>query len=198
MKHKLLPVPVATMLLLAACVTINIYFPAAAAEKAADTIIKDIQGPASPEAPQENNHSLWQDNVYQWLDAALNVLVTPAHAGNADLSLDSPEISRLRAAMKQRFAALAPYYAQGWIGIQANGLLTVRNASQVPLRERNRVQKLISAENRDRTQLYRAIANANGHPEWVNEIQATFARQWISNAQPGWWYQAANGGWRQK
>ena len=30
-------------LLLTACVTINIYFPAAAAEKAADEIIKDIQ-----------------------------------------------------------------------------------------------------------------------------------------------------------
>ena len=32
-----------SILLLAACVTINIYFPAAAAEKAADEIIKDIQ-----------------------------------------------------------------------------------------------------------------------------------------------------------
>ncbi len=198
MKQKLLPVPVAAMLLLAACVTINIYFPAAAAEKAADQIIKDIQSPAPPEAPQENN-SRWQgNNVYRWLDAALNLLVTPAHAGNADLSLDSPEISRLRAAMKRRFASLSPYYAQGWIGIQANGLLTVRNAAQVPLKDRNRLQKLVAAENRDRTQLYRAIANANGHPDWLGEIQATFAKRWVGNARPGWWYQTADGSWRQK
>lgn len=197
MKNKLLPVPVAATLLLAACVTINIYFPAAAAEQAADKIIKEIQTPADGETPQENN-SHWQDGVYRWLDAALNLLVTPAHAGNADLSLDWPEISRLRAAMKKRFASLKPFYAKGWIGIQANGLLTVRNASQVPLRDRNRVQKLVAAENSDRKQLYRAIANANGHPEWTDDIQATFAKRWRANAEPGWWYQAADGSWWQK
>lgn len=42
-------------LLLAACVTINIYFPAAAAEKAADKIIDDVwqlkEGATKPESP---------------------------------------------------------------------------------------------------------------------------------------------------
>jgi len=46
---------IATVLPLSACVTINIYFPAAAAEKAADRIIDDIydakQGAAKPAAP---------------------------------------------------------------------------------------------------------------------------------------------------
>jgi hypothetical protein len=50
------------MLALSACVTINIYFPAAAAEKAADKIIDEVwqlqkQGastnPAPPPAPQK-------------------------------------------------------------------------------------------------------------------------------------------------
>ncbi len=44
-------------LLLQACVTINIYFPAAAAEKAADKIIDEVwqikkPEPASPNSPQ--------------------------------------------------------------------------------------------------------------------------------------------------
>jgi hypothetical protein len=52
----------AFMLALSACVTINIYFPAAAAEKAADKIIDEVwqlqkQGasasPATPPAPQK-------------------------------------------------------------------------------------------------------------------------------------------------
>jgi uncharacterized protein len=45
--------PVALALLLAGCVTINIYFPAAAAEKAADKVIDEIwQGAAAkPKAP---------------------------------------------------------------------------------------------------------------------------------------------------
>ena len=34
-------------ILLAACVTINVYFPAAQAEQAADRIINDVWGPAT-------------------------------------------------------------------------------------------------------------------------------------------------------
>jgi hypothetical protein len=44
--------PAAAALMLAACVTINIYFPAAAAEKAADKIIDEVwqlqQGQPAP------------------------------------------------------------------------------------------------------------------------------------------------------
>ncbi|MCB5189416.1 hypothetical protein LG198_01555 [Methylobacillus arboreus] len=46
----------ASMLALSACVTINIYFPAAAAEKAADRIIDDVwqlKDKASPSSPAE-------------------------------------------------------------------------------------------------------------------------------------------------
>jgi hypothetical protein len=41
----------ATLLALPACVTINIYFPAAAAEKAADKIIDEVWQLKNPEAP---------------------------------------------------------------------------------------------------------------------------------------------------
>ena len=46
------------LLLLPACVTINIYFPAAAAEKAADKIIDEVwqikkPEPAAPSAPNK-------------------------------------------------------------------------------------------------------------------------------------------------
>jgi uncharacterized protein YdbL (DUF1318 family) len=66
----------------------------------------------------------------------------------------------------------------------------------VPLKDRNQVNKLVAAENADRQSLYQAIANANGHPEWVTQIKSTFAASWVSNAQPGWWYQSA-GSWKQ-
>jgi hypothetical protein len=36
----------------AACVTINVYFPAAAAEEAADRIIEDVWGPAAGAAEE--------------------------------------------------------------------------------------------------------------------------------------------------
>lgn len=187
-------------LLLTACVTINIYFPAAAAEKAADEIIKGIQ--QQEEAPEqaEPKASLsdWQVAVFRSLDAAINVMVSPAQAQGADLSIDSPEIRQVRATMEGRFPSLKPFYDAGFIGIQADGLLTVRNAGSVPLQDRNKVNKLVAAENADRQRLYQAIANANGHPEWTAQIKSTFAARWISNAQPGWWYQSTNGSWKQK
>ena len=42
MKLIRIPVALALVLFVAACVTINVYFPAEAAEKAADRIIQDV------------------------------------------------------------------------------------------------------------------------------------------------------------
>jgi uncharacterized protein len=186
-------ITILSALLLTACVTINIYFPAAAAEKAADEIIKGIQQEPSKNKPQVN-WSGWQLAAFEALDRAVNVLISPAHA-EANLAIDSADIRQARASMQSRFAALDALYTQGFVGIQADGLLTVRDA---PLNERNSANKLVAAENADRLHLYQAIANANGHPEWFEQIKATFAVRWVSNAQSGWWYQAPNGSWKQK
>ena len=192
-------ISVLSALLLTACVTINIYFPAAAAEKAADEIIKDIQGTTPQKTEPKPKASLpdWQMMAFQWLDNAINVVVSPAQADEANLNIDSPEIRQLRATMESRFAALQPFYAAGFIGIQADGFLAVRDAASVPLKDRNQVNKLVAAENADRQSLYQAIADANGHPDWTVQIKSTFAGRWVSNAQSGWWYQSS-GSWKQK
>jgi uncharacterized protein YdbL (DUF1318 family) len=185
-------------LLLSACVTINIYFPAAAAEKAADEIIQDIQN-AAPQQPQsksgpDDDHA----ELYRWIDKAIGTVIASAEAAEADLSIDSAEIRKLRASMEKRFASLQPNYAAGYIGIKADGFLTIREGANIPLKDRNQVSKLVAAENKDRQSLYQAIANANGHPEWLAQIKSTFAGRWIGNAQSGWWYQSSNGSWKQK
>ena len=192
-------IPVLGALLLTACVTINIYFPAAAAEKAADEIIKDIQGitPQKTEPKPKASLTDWQMTAFKLLDSALNVVVSPAQAEEANLNIDSAEIRQLRATMESRFAALRPFYAAGFIGIQADGFLAVRDAASVPLKDKNKVNKLVAAENKDRQSLYQAIANANGHSEWFAQIKSTFAARWVSNAQAGWWYQSS-GSWKQK
>lgn len=184
---------------LTACVTINIYFPAAAAEKVADEIIKEIQvdTPAdqSQEPAAQSGLSKWQISAYKALDRAISVVISSAHA-DANLSADSAEIRRIKASMQARFPLLNGYYNNGMVGIKADGLLAIKG--NVSLRELNKVKKLIAAENADRNKLYQAIANANGHPEWVTQIKSTFAASWINNAQSGWWYQGANGRWLKK
>ncbi|MGZ8201564.1 MAG: YdbL family protein [Methylosarcina sp.] len=183
--------------LLTACVTINIYFPAAAAEKAADEIIKDIQNTAPQKEEPQSALPDSRQTVYLWLDKAVGAFISSAAAAEADLAIDSADIRRLRASMESRFPSLKPLYDTGVIGIQEDGLLTVRDAGSVPLKDRNKVNKLVAAENKDRTSLYQAIANANGHPDWFGQIKSTFATRWIGNAQSGWWYRKS-GSWKQK
>ena len=194
-------------LLLTACVTINIYFPAAAAEKVADEIIKGIQTeenthsePQVEESPQSKSIKLQsfelQTKAYQLFDNILNIVIPTAHAGEANLSVNTSEITNLRSTMQTRFSSLKPFYDNGLVGIKSDGFIVARGS--IPLRDRNKVNKLVAAENADRQRLYQAIANANGHPEWTAQIKSTFAARWVSNAQSGWWYQTSNGSWKQK
>jgi len=88
---------------LTACVTINIYFPAAAAEKAADEIIKEIQKVEPQKSEPKAGLSDWQIATYQALDKAINLVMSSAHADGADLNIDSAEIRQARASMEARF-----------------------------------------------------------------------------------------------
>jgi len=187
-----------TTLMLVSCVTINIYFPAAAAEKAADRIIEDVWGPeTTPEVePIEQQQSQLLPTEPAAI-AVLNWLVAPAYAAGANLNINSPTINAIQAKMKARHNQLKAHYASGAIGLTAKGLISVRNAKAVALKDRNKVKALVADENKDRNALYAEIARANGHPEWQADIQSTFASRWVSKAAKGWWYN--NGSkWQQK
>ena len=189
--------------LLTACVTINIYFPAAAAEKAADVIIKEILDTGvEPQvfAPQSKTGQPTAVPVVGWvagLEPLVNWLVPPAQAGAADLNVKSAAIDKLRASMKQRFVKLQPHFNSGALGFSSDGLVALRDVSALPLSQRAKLNPLLAAENRDRKALYQALARANDHPEWESQIRSTFAGRWVKNAPAGWWYQGANG-WQQK
>jgi len=130
---------------------------------------------------------------------ALAWLATLPHAwAQADLEINTPAIAALESSMQQRHTKLAAYYASGAIGLTQNGLITIRDASSVPLAQRPALNNLVADENRDRGALYKEIARANGHPGGGDDIRAKFAERWVAKASPGWWYQNAGGGWTQK
>lgn len=116
----------------------------------------------------------------------------------ADLEINTPAITALKSSMQARHAQLAPHYASGAVGLTRDGLIALRDANAVPLKDRQAVNGLVAAENNDRNALYKEIAVANGHPEWEAEVRNTFAQRWVQKAQPGWWYQDAAGGWVKK
>jgi uncharacterized protein len=197
----------AACLALSACVTINVYFPAAAAEKAADRIIEDVWGGegqnTKPGAKKDDStSSLFDiDQAQRVLFAAagsmLDFLVSPASA-QADLNIATPAVKQLTQSMEARYAQLKKYYDAGAVGLTRDGLVEVRDQNLVPLPERNIVRKLVAEENADRTSLYREIASANAHPEWEIDIRTTFAERWIDKAAGGWYYQDKSGAWKQK
>lgn len=123
----------------------------------------------------------------------LPVLATAA----ADLEINTPAISTLKNSMQARHGQLAAHYASGAVGLTRDGLVALRDANAVPLKDRQGVNSLVSAENNDRNALYKEIASANGHPEWESEVRGTFAQRWVQKAQGGWWYQDG-GGWAKK
>lgn len=182
-----------------ACVTINVYFPAAAAEQAADKIIEEVWGDDvdKPTTEQSSGAGSFADGGLRISRLIFDWLISPAHAQQANLDISSPAIGKIEASMRARHAQLLPYYNSGAIGLTANGLVAVRDAKSVPLSARKSVNQLVADDNRDRSALYREIAAANGHPEWQAQIQATFARRWIELAQRGWYYQSG-GGWKAK
>lgn len=186
----------------AACVTINVYFPAAAAEKAADQIIDKVtsgaEAAAAPTPPPRT--AIDRAPILMLAGAVLERLVPAAHAQeNADLDISSPEIRAITGSMQARFAQLEKFFSSGAVGLTADGLIEIRDPNAAALAERALVKGLVAEDNRDRNALYGAIARANGHPEWESDIRRTFARRWVERgAQPGWYYQDASGNWRQK
>jgi uncharacterized protein YdbL (DUF1318 family) len=199
----------AVYMLLMACVTVNVYFPAAAAEKAADLFIRDIYGEQKAKTPSSQDEKATPEvKPGAWLDTGkastplyvqlLDLLLPQAQAAAPDIDISSPAINQLQSSMRSRHQQLTPFYNNGAVGMTDNGLLDLRDASAVPLKERNLVKQLLAEENRDRNQLYREVSAGNGHPEWEAQIRSIFARRWIGNAPGGWWFQNAQGGWQKK
>ena len=199
MKNIAVAAVAAAFLSAGACVTINVYFPAAAAEQAADKIIEEVWGDDAdkPTVEQSSGAGSFVNGASRISLLILDWLIPAAHAQQANLDISSPAIGTIEASMRARHAQLLPYYNSGAIGLTANGLVAVRDAKSIPLSARGSVNQLVADDNRDRSALYREIAAANGHPEWEAQIQATFARRWIDLAQSGWYYQSG-GGWKAK
>ena len=101
--------------------------------------------------------------------------------------------------MKNRFnQSLKTHLDNNVVGFTNSGLVEIVDASQLGLKDRQMVKKVVADENRDRAALYREMAIANDHPEWEEQIRDAFVKQWIQQAKPGWSYQNQSGQWVKK
>ncbi len=204
MRHRM-GLPFVAALVLTACVTINVYFPAAEAREAAREFVENVIGDEAAPAPEATPGPGGGMATAPSVPASRRIAfdpwmllgIAPAHAQAPDITIRTPAIQAIQARMESRFASLRPHFDSGALGFGGDGMLVVRDAAKVPLKDRVAVNTAVADDNRDRKAVYREIAVANGHPEWESQIRDVFARQWIASARPGWWYQQG-GSWKQK
>jgi len=183
-----------------ACVTINVYFPEAAAVEAADRIIDKVRGEESAEPTSRlQQRDSDQPSIVVAMAAGLGrLLISDANAQDAvDFDRPSAEKAALERSLAERFPQLRPYLDSGAIGLADSGLLEIRDRNLVPLKDRNTVVQLVAAQNNDWNALYAEIARLNNHPEWQDRIRRTFAERWVAKASSGWYYRQG-GTWKQK
>ena len=195
--------PLMAALALTACVTINVYFPAAEAKEAAKQFVEKVIGdegqPAATPQQKPANDGGGMAATFRF-DPLMLLGIAPAYAqGTPDITIKTPAIQAIQARMASRFdASLRAGFDSGALGFSNDGLVVVRDASKLELKDRVAVNQAVADDNRDRKAVYREVAVANNHPEWEAQIRQVFARQWIDSARGGWWYQDASGSWKQK
>ena len=179
---------IGVLALVPACITVNVYFPAPAVQRAAEQIVQETWGPqkGASEAEAAPEPTSW----LQWIGPRA------AHAQEPNIDVSTVAIRTLKEAMKQRAPQLKPHLRAGHVGIGRDGFLVIRNADAVSLKERADLRRLVEAENKDRRALYEAIAEANGFgADRVDDIQRIFAETWADKAEKGWPVQKPDGSW---
>ncbi|KFL37599.1 YdbL family protein [Arenimonas donghaensis] len=197
---RLLAAPLVALAVFAlgACVTINVYFPAAEAQQAAEEFVEKVLGEDAAGAAAEGEPQAFAPAPRpRW--SPMSLLISQAHAQQADITIRTPAIQAIQDRMAARFqSGLQEHFNAGALGFGNDGLVVLRDPGKVALKDRVAVNQMVAEENRDRNAVYREIAVANNHPEWEGQIRETFSRQWVASARAGWWYQAADGSWKQK
>lgn len=197
MVKKLRHLALGFVIVFAACVTVNIYFPAAAIQKAADDIVDDVRGTKDQKqpAPEEKKN----DKQSGIMDS-IRGLIGPkeAHA-QINIEVSTPAIRSLKQALKDNFPQLKPFYDKGAIGENSMGFVEQRDAGSLNLKEKADLNRFMGQENNNRNALYSEIMKANKlGADSLPKIQKIFANSWREKSQPGWWIQNDGGGWEKK
>ena len=145
-----LGVNAAAMLLLTACVTINVYFPAAEAKEAAKEFVEKVIGDnpdnveVKPEPKSDGGGGMAMQGPstresFQRMLARVDLLsivgIGSAHAqGQPDITIKTPAIQAIQARMASRFdSQLRAGFDAGALGFGGDGTIVVRDAAKLAL-----------------------------------------------------------------
>jgi uncharacterized protein len=154
-------------LMIFACVTINIYFPAEQVESVAGEIVDEIRG----QKPGDEKSSL-PNRTFLAFFAPVAIAAEP-------LTVSNPGIRMLKQQMKARYAQMKPFYQKNVLREDNNGYVSLASTAGLGLKEKRNLTSLVAAENSDRRKLYGEIAKAMKiDSSQVGRIGEVFAKEW--------------------
>jgi len=187
--------------IIAGCVTVNIYFPAAKVEKTAEKIVDEVyQEKTEPpgQEPAGKPQSWNEPGIFQSITWLARFGPAQAFAEEAT-TVSNAAIRGLKDQIGQRHQELLPYYRNGQVGIDKDGFLDVRETAGLGLPQVASLKRLVNADNAARRQLYEEVAKAlNLKPDQVSQVRQIFSKQWRDKAEAGWAVQGDNGKWGRK
>jgi uncharacterized protein YdbL (DUF1318 family) len=188
-----------TLLFLFSCLTINIYFPEAEVQKAAEEIVDEIRKGQEDKDKKDKGSQLIE--MMSAMDSTRGSfsLVPSAYAQEKATEVTTPKVRALQQSMKERFPKLRPFFVKGNVGEANDGFIKIRNESGLNLKEKAALRNLQKDENNDRKNMYAEVARAMEiKPNQISKIQKIFATEWIRKASSGWWIQNESGEWIKK
>ncbi len=177
------------LFILTACVTINIYFPAAKVQKTAEEIVRDVRGQdaedlqKTPDAEQDPG------------PVSMFSFTSEAWAGG-ELTVSNATIRTLKSSIKQNYPLLRRWLIEGVLAENFEGYVVVKDESGLNLKERVGMKRTMNEENSNRKALYEAVAHALNIPSsQIKKVGRIFAQQWQRAVPQGTWIEKEPGKW---
>ena len=162
------------LVVIVACVTINIYFPAEKVESVAGEIVQDIRGKGT-----KNEKEPLKDKQSALMKKTMMALLVPMVWADEVTNVSNPTIRALKEKMKTRYNQMKPYYQKGNLKEGDDGYVSIENTGGLGLKEKRDLKGLSEAENADRQQLYKEVAKAlNIDSSQITRVAQIFSKEW--------------------
>jgi len=118
-------------LIIFACVTINLYFPAEKVESVAGEIVNEIRGGESD--VKGNSSEMEKNSLLHKTFMALSVSIACA---DEVISVSNPTSRALKKKMKERYALMKPYYQKEMLNEKNDGYVSMGNTKGLGLKKK--------------------------------------------------------------
>ena len=188
---------------MASCVslTVNVYFPTAEIEEAAEKIEEQVRSGEGAEDLQSLLDSMTPTRQRYAVTFSFGGREAYAADQKLDIKIQTPIIKKIIASRTKRYKKMLPDLDKGILGEGMGGFLVVRDKTGLNLKALTALKKMVKEENNDRTSLYQEILKANkleSNKENIDRVGKLFSKAIIKTMKAGHWYQVDKKKWDQK